>query len=395
MVLRNPLHIAALALLLSSAPAWAQKQDTVMFNASYKLQTDSNLFRLPSSDNGAEHIGVTTAGISFDKTYSLQRVELDLSLVDHNYQNFSYLSYTAFNYIGAWHWSLTPRFYGILSTNRQQVLNSFSDYQGFSQRNVRTSTNNGFDATYEVDGAWRLLAGITRTSQTNEQTLSTGEDYSANSVNVGTRYAPSDNRSLTYTVKASHGKYLNRALSASSALDDEFSELGNEVRLYWVFSGKTNASIYASYISRSHPHFDQRDFSGLNAGATVKWDITGKTSLTASWTHALSSYQTDYSSYTKTDSLSVGPTWQIRPKVYAGLKYDVAHIDYLGALASVPTALRNDTTYDTSLSIHWQPYQALSFSASLKRSRRDANVTNLSDLNYDSHIATLMAEATF
>jgi exopolysaccharide biosynthesis operon protein EpsL len=392
---RNTFHLGALALLLSSAPAWAQKQDTVMFNASYALQTDSNLFRLPSGTNDAERIGLTTAGISFNKAYSLQRVELDFNLVDYNYQNFSYLSYTAHNYSAAWRWSLTPKFYGSLSTDRQQVLNSFSDYQGYTQRNLRTNTNNGFDATYEVDGAWRLRAGMTRTSQTNEQTLSTGDDYSANSVNVGTRYAASDNGSVTYTVKASNGKYLNRALSATNTLDDEFSELGHEVRVYWVFSGKTNASMYASYTSRSHPHFDQRDFSGLNTGTTVNWDITGKTSLTASYTHALDSYQTSYASYTQTDRLSLGPAWQVRPKVYLGLTYDVARIDYLGAPTPVPTAQRKDTTHDTSLSIHWQPYQSINFSASLKRSQRDATLTNLPDLNYDSHIATLAAQATF
>ncbi|HEY8906731.1 MAG TPA: XrtB/PEP-CTERM-associated polysaccharide biosynthesis outer membrane protein EpsL, partial [Rhodoferax sp.] len=303
-------------------------------------------------------------------------------------------SYTAHNYSGAWRWSLTPKFYGNLTTDRKQVLNSFSDYQGNSLRNLRTNTNNGFDATYEVDGAWRLLAGMTHVTQTNEQALSTGDDYSANSVNVSTRYAPSDNGSVTYTIKASNGKYVNRALSATNAFDDEFSELGNEVRVNWVFSGKTNATMYASYTSRNHPHFDQRDFSGLNAGATVNWDITGKTSLTASYTHALNSYQTNYASYTQTDRLSLGPTWQVRPKVYVGLKYDVARIDYLGYKTD-PTVQRQDMTYDTSLSIHWQPYQSLTVSASLKKSQRDANVTNLPDQNYDSHMATLAALVTF
>jgi hypothetical protein len=81
--------------------------------------------------------------------------------------------------------------------------------------------------------------------------------------------------------------------------------------------------------------------------------------------------------------------------VYVGLKYDVARIDYLGAPTPVPTALRQDMTHDTSLSVNWQPYQSLTVSASLKKSQRDANVTNLPDQNYDSHMATLAALVTF
>ena len=407
MLLPHPLSLLALCLLLGTAPARAQKQDTVMFKASYALQTDSNLLRLPAgantqallgTDSADERIDVTTLGLSFNKAYSLQRIELDLSLVDYAYQNFSGLSFTARNYSAAWRWSLTPRLYGSLSTDRNEAPNSFSDYQGntaTNQRNRRTNTNSGFDATYELDGTWRLLGGFTRASQTNNLALGTGDDYSETATNVGVRYAPSSNSAFTYSVKASNGKYLNRALSAAGAFDDEFSQLNHELRMYWVLSGNTTANLNAAYISRSHPHFAQRDYSGFNTGATVFWNITGKTAMAASWTHELASFQTSYASYTQTDRLSFGPTLQVGPKIFLGLKYDVARLAYLGAPTELPTALRKDTTQDATLSLNWQPYQTVAVTASLRKSQRDATVTNLPALDFDSNTANLAVQLRY
>ena len=407
MLLPHPLSLLALCLLLGTASARAQQQDTVVFKASYALLTDSNLFRLPASantqallgtDSAAERIGVTSVGLSFNKAYSLQRVELDLTLVDYAYQNFDYLSFTARNYNAAWRWSLTPRLYGSLSSDRKETLNSFSDYQGntpTSQRNRRTNTNSGFDATYELDGTWRLLGGFTRASQTNNLALGTGDDFSETATNVGVRYAPSSNSAFTYSVKASNGKYLNRALSAAGAFDDEFSQLNHELRMYWVLSGNTTANLNAAYISRSHPHFAQRDYSGFNTGAAVFWNITGKTALAASWTHELASFQTSYASYTQTNRLSLGPTLQVGPKIFLGLKYDVARLAYLGAPTQLPTALRNDSTQDTTLSLNWQPYHFVAVSASLKKSQRDTDVTNLPALDFNSHMATLAVQFSY
>ena len=100
---------AALCIMFSSAPAWAQVQDTFKFNAAYSRQSDSNLFRLPAAANAAEQVGITSLGFNFNKAYSLQRFELNLSLIDYQYQNFSYLSFAAQNYNAAWRWSLTPQ----------------------------------------------------------------------------------------------------------------------------------------------------------------------------------------------------------------------------------------------------------------------------------------------
>lgn len=397
-----PFWMMALLALTNTAPTWAQEQDTFKFRANYTLQTDSNLQRLPSSadvlartgrDSTAERIGITTVGMSFNKAYSLQRLELDLNLVDYNYQNFSQYSFTATNYTAAWRWSLTPRFHGSLTSDRKETLNNFSDYQSetsVSQRNLRTTTNSGFDASYDLDGTWSLLAGVSHTKQTSQQTLGTGEEYSANTTSVGMRRASGSNSTLNYNIRTSNGQYLT-----ASANSNEYNQLDNELRLAWVLSGNTTANLVVTYIDRNYPSSPQRDYSGFNTGVNVNWAITGKTALAASWVRQLGSYQTSYSSYTQTNRLSVGPTWQLGSKTTLGLRYDLSRIDYLGAPTAVPTAQRQDTLRDTSLTLKWQPYPLVTVSASVARSTRDATVTNLSALDYSSNTGSLSAQVSF
>ncbi|MDP2021114.1 MAG: outer membrane beta-barrel protein, partial [Hydrogenophaga sp.] len=166
----------------------------------------------------------------------------------------------------------------------------------------------------------------------------------------------------------------------------------NALRLHWVISGNTTADISAAHIQRTHPHYAQRDYSGNNAAASLKWNITGKSTLTAGWVREISSYQTASSNYSQTDRFSLGPIWQVSPKAVVRLRHEVAQRDYLAPPTGQAATRRSDTTRDTSLSFDWQPYQSLILSASLQNASR---VSNLAGLDYDSNMATLSAQFTF
>ena len=111
----------------AAGSAWAEGNQELQFRASATVVHDSNLFRLPADanllaligrDSAAERVAITTLGVNYNKAYSLQNVELDMSLVKYDYQNFSYLGFSAFNYRGAWRYAFTPRFRGTLSSER-------------------------------------------------------------------------------------------------------------------------------------------------------------------------------------------------------------------------------------------------------------------------------------
>jgi exopolysaccharide biosynthesis operon protein EpsL len=389
-----------LLLIGGTATAWAQEEPTLKFSAAYARKTESNLFSLSAAGlasrpdlNVAEQVGVTTLGVKFNKAYSLQRIELDLNLVDYQYQTFSDLSFTAKNYNAAWRWAFTPRLTGNLTSDRRQTLNSFADNPGSTARNQRTNSNTGFDAVYEINGPWRALAGVSRSSQTNQQVLLAEGDYTNNAANVGARYVFASGSNLSYIVRTNSGSYSNRALSTTNLYDDGYTQTDNEVRLRWLLTGKSTADFSATHVSRSHPHFAQRDYSGLNTTVNVNWGITAKTSLSAGWARELASYQTNTSNYSQTNRLTLGPVWQTSPKTVLRLNHTAAQVDYLDAPGGAPvTNPRSDTTRDTSLSLAWQPNERFTLSTSLQKTKRSSNQTNL---DYDNNSATLSAQYSY
>nr|WP_315478712.1 XrtB/PEP-CTERM-associated polysaccharide biosynthesis outer membrane protein EpsL [uncultured Rhodoferax sp.] len=392
------LHVAVA--LCACASAAAAQEAPLVLTAGYTVQTDSNLFRLPSSantqaligkDSAAEKIGVTTVGFGLNTYQSLQKFEFDLNLVDYKYQNFNYLSFTASNYNAAWRWALTPALTGSLTSSRKETLNSFSDFNSYTQRNQRIDTSTGLNAEYQLDGTWRLLGGISTTRQANQQAVLAGSDYTSNTANAGVKYAFASGSSISYVARLGSGSYLNRTVPNAGQFDDSFKQFDNDLRLRWALGGNSNAELYLTHINRTHPTYGQRDYNGFNTGASLDWAISGKTALNVGFSHALDAYATANSNYSQTDKISIGPVWQFSPKAALRLRYDWAQRDYLGSPGATAST-RRDTTRDTSVSINWQPYQQLALSAALQGASRGSNQTGL---DYDSTQLLFTAQLTY
>jgi exopolysaccharide biosynthesis operon protein EpsL len=370
-------------------------------NASYAIQTDSNLFRLPSGTNtqaligrssAAEQIGVGTLGLRFATTQSLQKFEFNASLVDYRYQNFDYLNFVATNYDAAWRWSLTPQFTGSITSDRTETLNSFADYQGFKVRNQRTDTTHRFDSVYELPGAWRLLGGVAQTERSNEQALVAGGDYRFNSVNLGTRYEFGSGTSISLVGRNNSGIYLNQSVPNLGLIDDNFRQSETEFRLHWVYSPSALLDTYFTPISRSHPTYSQRDFNGYNAGASLGWALSGKTRLSVQYTRQLDAYATANTNYSQTDALRTGLQWSLGNKTMLSANYAVSQVEYLGSPTAAPTSQRKDTLYESGLSLSWEALRGLTIGTSATSSSRSSNQPGL---DYESTGLSLSAQYSY
>jgi exopolysaccharide biosynthesis operon protein EpsL len=415
---------STLLLLWSALPAWAQKDEpNFQLNAGYSRLSDSNPLRLPNGTS--DQIDRSTLGLSFNTRQSLQKFELDLNLIDHQYQHFSDRDFTARNYNAAWRWAVTPRLHGNFTTDRKESLNTDlltpegsepanTGLQDASSTSVdvrgvpRTNTNTRFDALYEIDGVWRVLGGVSKSKQTNLltqqlQTQVIGEDYNSSSADLGLRYAFTSGSALTYTTRTTEGDYLNHLQSPNGLYDGSFRQLDNELRLHWLLTGNTTADISAAHISRTHPHFAQLDYSGLNTGVKLNWNITGKTALAAGWMRELASDQHDAdspnddfnynSTHSQTNRFSVGPVWKASAKTVVRLNYELVQRDYQGSPTGVGAAAeRSDTLHNTTLAVAWQPHKYVTLGASLQKATRSSNVPNL---DYDSNMATLSARFSY
>jgi exopolysaccharide biosynthesis operon protein EpsL len=391
----------AVLLMLGGGHALAQSEDTLKLKVDSSLRFDNNLFRLPADANleallgtasAAERIDINSLSLNFSTTLSLQKLELSASLTNYRYQNFSYLSYVAHNYNAAWRWALTPSLRGNLGSQRQQTINSFADYQGFGIQNLRTNSSSRLDAAFDMDGSWSVAAGVARSSQTNQQALTAEADYREQSADLGLRYNAGSGSMVSYTLRSANGSYIDRVLSPAGLYDDGFQQIDSELRLRWVASGKSIAELYTSQISRTHPHYAQRDYSGRNAGVNLNWSLSGKSALVASWARELASYQTSTSNYSQTGRLSLGPVWQLSPKAVGRARYEVAQSDYLGSPFGALATPRSDTTSAASLAFDWQPYQHITISTSLENATRKSN---LAGLDYEGKMATVSAQFSY
>ncbi len=389
------------ALTALAAPHLQAQQDPLTLSAGYTMQSDSNLFRLPSNANvqaltgqgsAAETIGVTTVGIGFNTRQSLQTLSVNVNLIDYQYQKFNYLSFTANNYNANWQWAITPTVTGTLSTDRKETLNSFADFTGYRQRNQRLDTTTRFDATYQLDGPWRLIAGASTTRQENQLAQVTGSDFTSNAVDAGVRHVFGSGSSISYQMRIGKGTYLNRVVPNANAQDDQYTQVDNDLRLRWDLGGGTAANANLTHVNRTHPRYGQRDYSGFNSGAGLDWSLSGKTSISLAYIHLLEAYAATNSNYSSTDRISVGPVWQLSPKVGVRLKHEWAQRSYLGSPTAGLSSNRQDITRDTTLSVNWQPQDKLALSASLQTASRGVNQAGL---DYDSTMLFITAQLTY
>ena len=377
----------------------ADELDTLQFRAGQTWQYDSNVFRLSDSINNqvvigtpsrSDHFGVTTIGAKIDKSYGLQRFELDVNANRYNYRNFSRLDFTAVNYAAAWRWSVTPALYGNLTTDRQEYTDNTADVQNQGQLNRRTDRLTLLDAEYAIDGPWRVLGGVFERSSSNSQAFTFEGDSKIRGVEAGVRYVFASDSSFAYRLKQGRGEYPNRVLSPTFASD--FKDREHEFKLVWPITGKTTIQSRLSYFDRAHDGLAARDFSGFVGQLEATWMPTGKTTVNGGVARDLGDYQTNNISYFQGNRFFIAPTWKPTEKTAVKFRYDHGVRTYKGPLAGFIPINRRDTTDLSVLGFEWEVIRAVKVTTSVFTDRRKSNE---SGADYKSHGVNLSILASF
>ncbi len=370
------LFSACLSALLLSPAAKADNADPINFVAGISEQHDNNLFRESASER-SDNITAAYAGVQLDKQYSMQRFKADFTVTAYRYQKFDQLDFVSKDYDAAWLWSLTPYLSGTLSAGRKQQLNTFEDYRSATStlvniKNIRVNETQHFEADFSPHGVWHLLGGATRSTQNNSQSFIAEDSYTTNALDAGVKYDFRSGSAVTLMGHERRGSYDNR----SPSFDTRFNESEAEAKLSWLISGKSQLNARAAYVSRVHDNFSERDYSGVAGNLNYRWTPGGKLSVTLSASSDLSSYQTDYSSYTRNNTLSISPVYAVSDKVTLRATASISKRSFLGDVGP-PSSERVDTSKSLSLGVDWTPLRSISVGASLARTSRDSNYTGL------------------
>ncbi|WP_326533343.1 XrtB/PEP-CTERM-associated polysaccharide biosynthesis outer membrane protein EpsL [Pseudorhodoferax sp.] len=374
--------------LLAQLPAHADDEtDTFRLSASQALRYDSNLFRR-SSDERSETRSTTTAGVEFDKRYSLQRVELDANVAAHRYRANDYLDFNALNYRAVWHWSLTPRLRGTLARTRSEDINTFDYYRSFD-RNVRTEHRTAGSAEAVLGRDWRLLGGVDRERRSNERPTAQDGDYTLRNLSAGVRWLFPSGSHISYRLLDGRGDYQNREPGVGFA-PTAFEQREHELRLSWSVTEKTTLDARLAHLEREHPGLPERDFSGPRGNLSLQWSATAQVGVQLMLARELSAYQTNTASYATNNRIALNPYWTLsaRTTLYAGI--DHGRYAFGGALPGSVDEDREDRTNGAVLGVRWKPLDALSLRASLARERRSSNVEGFSYTNNAARV-----DATF
>lgn len=366
-------------LTLSSLSVMADELDTLQFRVSENIVHESNAYRLSDStdaqtvlgnSNRSDTVAITSLGIKLNKSYSLQRVELDVSAEDHHYSRFSKLNFNALNYVGAFRWSVTPFLYGNITANRRDYVDASADVQNTGQLNRRSDRLNAAQAEYEIAGPLHLVGGFFDRSSTSSLPSTFEGSSRVHGAEAGLRYVAASGTSLAYRYKNGKGDYPGRLLSDQFA--NSFKDKEHEFRFSWEPTGKTTVQARLSQFSRRHDGLSSRDFSGLTGQLDASLAVTGKTSITSGLIRELGSYQTPTTSYFVSNRIFVGPVWKPTEKTAVRLRYDYGVRDFKGTSGFSGTN-RRDTLNIASLAFEWQPIRALKLIAFAQQENRKSN----------------------
>ncbi len=358
--------------------------DTIQPSVSVTTLYDDNIFRLPagqlaggpSGPSSRSDFDVTTAvGLRVDKSYSLQRFVIDASLVNYAHTDHNFLNFTARNLDATWFWAFTPDVTGHLIYTRVQALNSFADFTGLFQRNVNTNTIRRADGDWRVRGEIHLGLAVDEFVQHNDQPTFALEDVRIDSVEPTISYQSEAGNSLALYGRSANGTYLNEVLSAADQIDTNFTEHEEGVRVSYQIDGKSGVYAQLGELTRTHEHFGSRNFSGPVAQIKYHLQITGKTTLNASASRTLGSYQSESSSYLATNLFSAGPNWAVTGKTTLGARLQDMQYHFGGTL--VPTPLRSDNITAESVFADWNARYNLDFILTYTHSSRSSNYQGL------------------
>ena len=211
-----PAAVCAMAAALAQ-PVAAQDRP-ISLRLSTSILWDANVFRLPDSapdpqlargiPGKSDRITTTTLGLRIDKAYAQQRFQLDASQTATRYANFTFLERDAFQYDGAWLWSLTPRISGKLSADHSESLIPFTDLTT-PVPNFRATDKRSFNLDGWMFGGWHLLAGAVNTDVKTTQVFLAQPSFNSNSAEVGLKYLAGSGNSIAATTRSTRGTNNN------------------------------------------------------------------------------------------------------------------------------------------------------------------------------------------
>ncbi|MES2784444.1 MAG: outer membrane beta-barrel protein [Pseudomonadota bacterium] len=372
-ILKNfQLPLITIAALTLPAGLLAQESpDPLQWRAFLGVEHDSNVLRTASAQQ-SDFVTSAGLGLRFDKRAGLQRFRGDVEAATFRYDELSNLNYSTINYSAAWDWRIGSALHGVASADRRQFREVTTDsITGTNRIGRRTERSEVLDAIYDIDGAWRALAGVTHTRASSTEPNSYDASPSITTAHIGGGYEFASGSSMQLRYKSGDGHYT--ALSTPGPSDFRDQEV--EFLLKWpVATGKTAVEARLAHIDRSNSGAPLRDFSGLVGGLTVAWDITGKTRLVAAASRDLSGVGQSPGGHVVSNRLYLSPVWKATAKTAFNLRFEHTRREWRDTPAGSPDAGRAEAIQVLGAGVEWEPVRKLAVTGGVRREHLKSSI---------------------
>jgi exopolysaccharide biosynthesis operon protein EpsL len=380
----------------------AAQEDLLVFRVGGAVNWDSNVFRLPDSapdpqpasgtPGKSDRYATAYLGLRFDKSYSQQRLTLDIVDRAIRYDKFSSLDHDELDYRGEWQWRVGPRIAGALRADRTESLASFEDTRT-QPGNVSITTNYGLTLDGQLSAGWHLLAGVSESERKNSETFLAMPDSRQTGGDVGLRYVAQSQNSITYMWRTRSGANTAQAVNFVNFTDSDFKVQENELSASWTAGGQHLLTGRLTHTAYRYENIPQRNFSG-NAGELADtWALTGALTVRFSGQRSVVSWTPDTgASYRVDDTIAIAPAWRISDKTALQLRVYRTTSEFLGPVVPVAGQAQRDTQRGVRFAATWSPLDRLNLAASLQYEKRSSAVATS---NFDATVAGLDASWSF
>jgi exopolysaccharide biosynthesis operon protein EpsL len=360
--------------------------DTFQLHASVNKMYDSNLFR-QSANEVSDQATISTAGLRFNKTYSLQRFIADISYVDNKYNKSDFLDYAATNYNAGWNWSLSPNLTGVLSTARTQRQINFRDLQS-AVKNVNTTTENTFRAEYSPHQVLSLIAGYSQIKSENSQSFNAIASNERIGVDYGAKYNFPSGSYISLMGHQRNGTVNGRPLNNLLQFDTGFTDYEYDLEVSLAENGKSNFVGKLGSIEREHDHFSLRDYQAWIGSLNYELLWTGKIKSNVGILRSVGAFETSNSTYSLTDALTASVDYEISEKIQAAINFRLSERDFEGR-GQFNTSGRTDKEHSYGARISWRPIKNIGFSLSSTKAYRNST---LSQFDFDDTLTSITVD---
>ena len=358
--------------MAQQAGAATDKSDPIEFYVTDQLSYDDNLFRVPdgllASDPSPvtvqsldDYLNRASAGVHTRWETGRQVIGLHLRVDDVRLQNNDNLNYVGGNGSFNWDWQLGKRWSGVLNTQYDRSLASYTNYRFFRQDLIDIFAY-GAEARLRVGSRWTLLGAGNDLTTDHSADERRAENFHVQSGRSALEYrTPSDDVfALEYRFTDADFPIIDRI---PGAISQRYREQVPGVRVDYRFTDKTRIQARYGHLERDYASVTAGSFSGGIWNFALHWEPSEKTAVDFNAWHEVKAYADAESQYFVARGGSFGPTWTPTSKLAFSVLISLEDQDYVagGGLFPDPAPPRRDRVQGAQFGADYSPNRRLGF----------------------------------